>query len=214
LIVRVLGEEIPYAKWLLRILRDKSTPLREFRAALRRAGFLLAVEASEELPWRRVSVETPLGESAFELEPEPEPLVAAILGASLPMAEGVLDAYPSAPLALISARRVGEKEGNLHVEITYKRLPPRWTSAALVVDPMLATGMTIEKVVEELYNIGASKVVILTAISAPEGIKRLASRWPDLIIYTLAIDRRLNDKYFIVPGLGDAGDRGLGIRPS
>jgi len=214
LIVRVLGEEIPYARWLLRVLRDHSTGVAGFRDAMRKAGFLLAVEASEELSWRKATIRTPLGERAQELEPEAAPLVVAILGASLPLAEGVLEAYPGAPLGLVAARRVEEGEGSIAVEVTYRRMPERWGYDALIVDPMLATGMTLEKVIEEVEKIGAKKIVVLTVIAAPEGIRRIAERWPDLAVYTLAIDRGLNDRFFIVPGLGDAGDRGLGVEPA
>ena len=211
MIVRVLGEELPYARWLLRLLRDRGTGLAEFRRALRMAGLLLAMQASEELGWRDVEVETPLGVKARELEPEAEPLVVAVLGASLPMVEGVLVAYPSSPVALVSARRV--EDDTISIEINYKRLPKRWVHDVFVVDPMLATGMTLEKVVGIVRELGARRIVILSAIAAPEGIRRLAENWRDLIVYTLAIDRGLNDRYFIVPGLGDAGDRGLGVVP-
>lgn len=212
MIVRVLGEEVPYARWLLRILRDKTTSLERFRWALRKAGTLLAMEASEELEWRSLDVQTPLEARARELEPASEPLIVGVLGASLPMVEGVLDAYPSAPLALVAARRIEEGK-TVRVEVGYERLPASWRGPVMLVDPMLATGLTLSSVAKRLQNIGATKIVVLACIAAPEGIKRLAEASPSAVLYTLAIDKGLNDKFFIVPGLGDAGDRGLGVTP-
>jgi len=212
MIIRVLGEEIPYARWLLHTLRDENTSPREFREAMRRAGFLLAVEASEELSWRPSRIRTPLGVYASELEVESNPLVVAILGASLPMVEGVLYAYPSAPLALVAAKRV-EENGGVRVKILYERLPSEWRGPAFIVDPMLATGLTISETSKKIGALGADKIIILSTIAAPEGLKRLSDEVGDVIVYTLAIDRGLNDRYFIVPGLGDAGDRGLGVTP-
>ncbi len=213
MIVRVLGEEVPYARWLLRILRDKATSVERFRWALRKAGTLLAMEASEELEWRSLYITTPLEARARELEPVAEPLIVGVLGASLPMVEGVLDAYPSAPLALIAARRIEEGEA-VRVEVSYERLPASWRGPVMIVDPMLATGLTISSVAEKLQGIGATRVIALTCIAAPEGIRRLAETSPNTVLYTLAIDRGLNDRFFIVPGLGDAGDRGLGVTPA
>jgi uracil phosphoribosyltransferase len=213
MIIRVLGEEIPYARWLLRVLRDEATGLGKFREAMRRAGFLLAVEASEELSWRPSRIRTPLGVYATELEIELNPLVVAILGASLPMAEGVLYAYPDAPLALVAAKRV-EENGDVRVEVLYKRLPSEWRGPAFIVDPMLATGMTISETAKIVKGLGADKLVVLSIIAAPEGLKRLSEEVGDIIVYTLSIDKGLNDRYFIVPGLGDAGDRGLGVAPT
>jgi uracil phosphoribosyltransferase len=212
MIIRVLGEEIPYARWLLRILRDESTGLREFREAMRRAGFLLAVEASEELSWKPYRVRTPLGVYASELEVEANPLVVAILGAGLPMAEGVLYAYPNAPFALVAAKRI-EEGGDVRVEVLYERLPSEWRGPAFIVDPMLATGLTISETAKRVKALGSNKIVVLSVITAPEGLKRVSEEVGDAIVYTLAIDRGLNDRYFIVPGLGDAGDRGLGVTP-
>ncbi|MEB3817109.1 MAG: uracil phosphoribosyltransferase, partial [Desulfurococcales archaeon] len=195
MIVRVLGEEIPYARWLLRILRDRSSNVESFRWALRRAGWLLALEASEELEWSNVEVETPLGYSVRELELQRPPLVVEILGAGLPLAEGVLDVYPNAPIALVAARRI-EEGRDLRVEITYERLPANWEGAAFIVDPMLATGMTISKVVEVLDRINVVKVIVLSVIAAPEGVKTLFKAKSDAVLYTLVIDKGLNDKYF------------------
>jgi len=212
MIVRVLGEEIPYARWLLRILRDEGSGPREFREAMRRAGFLLAVEASEELSWKQVRLRTPLGVRTSELEVETEPLVVAVLGASLPMVEGVLTAYPGAPLALVAAKRI-EEGTSVRVNILYERLPREWKGPAFIVDPMLATGLTISMTARRVKELGASKVIVLSTIAAPEGLKRLSEEVSDAIVYTLAIDRGLDSRYFIVPGLGDAGDRGLGVTP-
>ena len=212
MIVRVVSAENPAASWLLRILRDEGTGVREFREAMRRAGLLLGFEVAKFLEWRRVKVRTPLGEDTYEVEPAENPLVVAILGASLPLAEGILEVYPGAPLGLVSARRIEEGE-ELRVEVNYVRLPREWEGPVVVADPMLATGMTIERVIDEVKARGASRVLVATVIAAVDGIRRVASKHDDVIVVALAVDPRLDDRYFIRPGLGDAGDRGLGVVP-
>jgi len=212
MIVRVVSAENPAASWLLRILRDEGTRVREFREAMRRAGLLLGFEVAKFLEWRRVKVRTPLGEDTYEVEPAENPLVVAILGASLPLAEGILEVYPGAPLGLVSARRIEEGE-ELRVEVNYVRLPREWEGPVVVADPMLATGMTIERVIDEVKARGASRVLVATVIAAVDGIRRVASKHDDVIVVALAVDPRLDDRYFIRPGLGDAGDRGLGVVP-
>ncbi|MCE4627631.1 MAG: uracil phosphoribosyltransferase, partial [Desulfurococcales archaeon] len=136
--------------------------------------------------------------------------VVNVLGAGEFLAQGILDAYPGAPLGIVAARRV--EDGGVSVEIYYERLPKRWEGPAIIADPMLATGTTVEAVARLLLDRGASPLVIASVIAAPEGLGRL-SRLGDITVYTLAVDKGLNSNYFIVPGLGDAGDRGLGVTP-
>ena len=205
----VISREEPYASLVLRHLRDRETPPPVFRAWLRRAGALLAAKIARVLPLRTVRVATPLGE-AVEAELEAQPLVVSVLGAGQFLAEGILDLYPEAPLGFVAARRVEEGDA-VSVSVTYERLPGEWRGPAIVADPMLATGVTLAAVIGRVARIGAGPIAIASVIAVPEGVKRLEKEWPGVDIFTLALDRGLNSRFFIVPGLGDAGDRSLGV---
>ncbi len=209
--LRVLGEEVPYARHLLAGLRDESTGLREFRRLLRMAGVLLALEYSRELEWEEATVKTPLAR-ARELKLARQPLILAVLGAGLELAHGMLEVYEGAPLGLLAARRV-EDPGGVRVEVSYSRLPPRYEGVWVVADPMLATATTVSAAVDEAKRRGATRIVVASVIASKPGVNALASRHPDAIVYTLAVDPELDSRFFIVPGLGDAGDRSLGVTP-
>jgi len=207
--VRVVGEYLPYARLVLRHLRDRNTSVAGFRFWLEKAGEILAVELSRELSWRKVTVETPLARTT-ELELERPPLIVSVLGAATFLVYGLSRVYPEAPLALVSAKRIEEND-SVEVRVYYKRLPREWKGEVIAADPMLATGKTIAGIVDLAKDIGASKVLIATVISSRQGIEYVLGKHPDVTIYTLAVDPELNDKAFIVPGLGDAGDRSLGV---
>ena len=209
--VHVVGDEIPYARWLLSRLRDRSTGYAEFRRYMRDAGRLLAIVSSRELEWVKVRVETPLG-VAEELDLASQPLVVGVLGAAMPLVEGFVDVYPGARVGLVAARRV-EEEGSVRVELYYRRLPRTYAGVAVVLDPMLATGKTLDRVVEEVKRVGAGKVVVGSVIASRPGLSYLLNRHGDVSVYTLAVDPDLDSRFFIVPGLGDAGDRALGVSP-
>jgi uracil phosphoribosyltransferase len=210
--VRVIGDEVPYARWLLARLRDRSTSPEEFRRYMREAGRLLAIYSSRELEWVKVSVTTPLGAQAEELELASPPLVVGVLGAALPLVEGYAEVFPSSRIGLVAARRL-ESEGGVRVELYYRRLPRVHTGSAVVLDPMLATGKTIDRVIEEVKSIGAGKVIVGSVIASRPGLSYIGRRHPDVTIYSLAVDPDLDSRFFIVPGLGDAGDRSLGVSP-
>lgn len=209
--VHVVGDEIPYARWLLSRLRDRSTGYAEFRRYMRDAGRLLAIVSSRELEWVKVRVETPLG-VAEELDLASQPLVVGVLGAAMPLVEGFVDVYPGARVGLVAARRV-EEEGSVRVELYYRRLPRTYAGVAVVLDPMLATGKTLDRVVEEVKRVGAGKVIVGSVIASRPGLSYLLNRHGDVSVYTLAVDPDLDSRFFIVPGLGDAGDRALGVSP-
>jgi len=207
--LHAISEEEPYARIILRHLRDFSTHFQLFREWLRRAGLLLGFKIARSLLHTPVKIRTPLGE-AEELQLLSPPLVVSVLGAGHFLAEGILEAYPGAPLGFVAARRI-EKKDALRVEISYRRLPREWRGPAIIADPMLATGMTIESAIGLLTSIGSKPLIVASVISAPEGVERLSKLPVDIEIYTLALDKGLDANYFIVPGLGDAGDRSLGI---
>ncbi|MGC8573030.1 MAG: uracil phosphoribosyltransferase [Caldisphaera sp.] len=211
--IKVLGENLPIARYILKKLRNKETGLFEFRKAMIDAGKILAIESSKELLWKETKIVTPLNEEAIEFDLINQPILIGILGAALPLIEGFMDIFPEAPVGLVAARR-NESYGSIIIDIYYKRLPEKYDGVAYLIDPMLATGKTMEKIIKELYNRDIKKIIIASVIASVEGIKYLSSTYNNLIIYTLAVDEKLNDNFFIVPGLGDAGDRGLGIQPN
>ncbi|GBF09404.1 uracil phosphoribosyltransferase [Aeropyrum pernix] len=210
--VRVIGGETPLARYVLRVLRDRTTGFPEFRRYVRIAGSILAVYIAGELGWVEEEVETPLGAKAKELAPAGPVYLVGILGASLPMVEGFASMMPEARIALVAARRV-EEPGRLKIEVYYSRLPRRFDGPAVVLDPMLATGKTVAEAVRLARDRGASKVVIGSIIASRQGVEYISSLYGDTPIYTLALDPELDENYFIVPGLGDAGDRALGVEP-
>jgi uracil phosphoribosyltransferase len=210
--ITIVAEENPIARWILRWLRDESTGVESFRAWMRRAGIVLAVYTARELSWSEARVHTPLGVDSIELEPSPEPLIVGVLGASLPLLEGFTELYPSAPIGLLAARRV-EEGSSVRIELYYTRLPEKVKGPAVIVDPMLATGYTIANTARILSERGAKPIIAASAIASKPGVSYLASTGLLDSIVTLALDPSLDSRYFIVPGLGDAGDRSLGVEP-
>ena len=201
--------ENPLAKHYLTILRDKNTPSHVFREYLRKIGFILGYEVAKYLRWSSVFVETPLAR-ANGLKPGKPVMIIGILGASIPLVYGLWDAMPWAGLGLVAARRIESGE-ELDVEIYYQRLPSDLSNYTVVVgDPMLATGKTMAKTIELLRARGGRDVIVATVIASKHGVEYIRRRYKDVPIIVVEIDPFLNDKYFIVPGLGDAGDRGLG----
>ncbi len=209
--VYVIGSDNPLARHVLRVLRDKETGFVEFRRYMRIAGSILAVYSLSDASWEEPKIISPLVAVAVELEPEAPVYVVGVLGASLPLLEGFTEVAPWARIGLVAAKRVEEKGGPVRTEVYYVRLPSRVDGPAFVVDPMLATGGTVEAAVSILKERGAQKVTVASVIAAMPGIERLRRMHPDVKIYTLAVDPELDDRFFIVPGLGDAGDRALGV---
>jgi uracil phosphoribosyltransferase len=196
--------ENPLAKYYLTVLRDKRTPPKVFREYLKKLGFVLAQDAARFIEWKPVSVETPIA-VAEGLMPSESVAIVAILRAGLPMAEGVLEALDWASLGLMAAKRI--EDGEIYAKVYYENVPK--ADAIIVVDPMIATGSTL---VESLAKIKdkARKVIVIGAIAAPEGLKRIEKEFPEALIIVASVDAGLNDKAFIIPGLGDAGDRAFG----
>ncbi len=201
----------PLAQHYLAILRDKNTGSSVFREVLEKTGFILGYEVSRELPWKTRDVETPLAR-AIGYFPSGKLLVVGILGASLPLVYGIIKALPWAGIGLIAAKRV-EAGDSVRITIYYERLPVSLAryDRIILADPMLATGKTIEASIRHLRQRGARRITVASVIASRPGIEYLLSHVSDIKIYTVGIDPVLNDEFFIVPGLGDAGDRGLGV---
>lgn len=185
-------------------LRHRDTPCAEFRVLARRVSLLIAAEAARDLGLEKVEVETPL-ESTHGRRLSSRVVAVPVLRAGL----GMLDAF----LELIPAAEVGyfglERNEETAVARRYYEKVPRDLGPAVVflLDPMLATGGSAAHAIEGLRGFGASGVRLLSIVAAPEGVRHLEAEAPDVHVYTAALDRELDDKRYILPGLGDFGDR-------
>jgi uracil phosphoribosyltransferase len=203
----VLASTHPLVAHKLSRLRDKSTDPKRFRELVREISALLAYEATADLQTIPREVETPLAKMTGMDLKEKIGLV-PILRAGLGMVEGIWELMPSAEVWHIGLYR---DERTLKPVEYYNKLPTEPTvSVCLIVDPMLATGGSATATVSILKRWGAKKIKFVGLIGAPEGISRLQSDHPDVDIFLAAIDDHLNEKGYIVPGLGDAGDRQFG----
>ena len=197
----------PLVRHKLTKLRDKSTKPKKFRELIREIAILLAYEATADLRLEPAGVTTPMGEAAGFILQEKIGLV-PILRAGLGMVEGIWEMMPSAEVWHIGLYR---DEDTLQPVEYYNKLPIIPTvQVCLVLDPMLATGGSAVATVNILKHWGANRVKFVGILAAPEGVEVLTAAHPDVPIHMAAVDERLNDIGYIVPGLGDAGDRQFG----
>lgn len=198
-----------YAQYLLTRLRDKSTGSLDFRKGLVRLGRVVGYELVKTFPTRVVEVETPLGRAeGVEIVGLDRVVIVQVLRAAMPLVEGLLKAFPQARLGVVAARR-REEGGGVDVEVFYSKIPKiAPEDVVIVADPMLATGRTMVRAIEEVYKSGRpGRTVVVSVIATPQGVDYVLSRHPEAEIYVVAIDPALDYRAFIVPGLGDAGDR-------
>lgn len=189
-------------QWMTR-LRERSTEPAQFRVLCKRLTTFLVIEATRDLPTREAVVETPL-ERFPGRELATDLVVVPILRAGLGMLEAVTDMFPRITVGYVGL----ERDHTTAVARTYYcKLPNVKGRTVLIVDPMLATGGSAEAAVDMLLQAGAHDVRLLAMVAAPEGVKHLQTRFPQLAIFTAALDRELNAQKYIVPGLGDFGDR-------
>jgi uracil phosphoribosyltransferase len=185
-------------------LRDRETPPRDFRALVERLTCLLVYEATRELGTKGVEVQTPLTVARCRVLSERIGVV-PILRAGLGMVEPVLKVIPDAQVRHIGVQR---DERTLKPVCYYEKPPAgEGFDIALVLDPMLATGGSAQWALQTVGQWGVKRSMVLSIIAAPEGIKRVSEAFPDTPIFVCVIDERLNEHGYIVPGLGDAGDR-------
>lgn len=203
----VYVSEHPLVRHKLTKLRDKATKPKKFRELIRELAILLAYEATLDLGLTPLAVETPMGQApGFELK-EQIGLV-PILRAGLGMVEGIWEMMPGSEVWHIGLFR---DERTLKPVEYYNKLPVSPTvQVCLILDPMLATGGSATATADILKRWGAERIKFVGIIAAPEGIRVLQEAHPDIDIHVAAVDERLNDIGFIVPGLGDAGDRQFG----
>lgn len=198
----------PLVSHNLAILRSKDTDSQEFRAAAHRLSTMVLVAATESLNTVEKRVETPLLETS-ELVLADDIWFIPVLRAGLAMVDIGLDLIPTAHVGFVGLYR---DEESLEPQHYYKNLPDysSTTHTCLLMDPMLATGGSACAAIELLKDQGATDIKLLTLISAPEGIKEVFAKHEDVAIFTASVDEQLNEVGYIVPGLGDAGDRYFG----
>lgn len=188
----------------LTILRNVNTSTGDFRSAMKRIAIILAYHALKELPLRSFNVETPI-RSTTGYDIDQEIFVVPILRAGLSLTDALMQFIPDAKVGHLGMYR---DEETLQPVDYYSNIPRGIEQAmVLVVDPMLATGGSADDALTYLKKQGAQHLRFISLISAPEGLQRLENDHPDVHVITSAIDEKLNDDAFIVPGLGDAGDR-------
>ncbi len=199
----------PLVKHILTQLRDERTEPARFRALARQITFILAIEATRDLPTRPHPVKTPL--EVTEGHSLANPIVAVpILRAGLGMLEALTELFPDLRVGYIGLER-DEKTAIAHAY--YCKLPPIGNSRVLLLDPMLATGGSAGQAIEVLMNAGAQDIVHICVVAAPQGVQYLNERFPHVRIVAASLDRDLNEQKFILPGLGDFGDRLYGTTP-
>lgn len=199
----------PLIEHKLTVMRDKNTGTKDFRDNLDEIGGLMVYEVTRDLETKDVEIETPI--CTYTAQTLAKPIVVApILRAGLGMVNGVLSLIPTAKVAHIGLSR---NEETLEPETYFEKYPKNLAEATVViVDPMLATGGSSAAAIDMLKKHGAKDIRLVCLVGAPEGVKVVEDRHPDVDIYLAALDERLNEFGYIVPGLGDAGDRIFGTK--
>lgn len=207
---KVVIMDHPLIKHKLGIMRQKTTTTKEFRDLVAEVAMLIGYEATRELPLAEIEIETPLKKTtAYEIAGK-KLCIVPILRAGLHMADGMLILIPNAKVGHIGLYR---NESTLEPVEYFCKLPSDAADREIfVVDPMLATGGSACAAVQLLKNKGITKIHFLCLIAAPEGVKRFTDTHPDVDVYIGALDERLNEHGYILPGLGDAGDRIYGTK--
>ena len=195
----------PMVQHKLSILRDKATSCKQFRELVRELALFEGYEATRDLPLSDVDVATPICTARCKQVSGKKLAVVPILRAGLGMVDGVLDLIPAARVGHLGMYRNEET----HEPVPYYDKMPEDIAnrTVLVVDPMLATGGSACDAITRIKQTGCTHITMMCLVAAPEGIKKLAEEHPDVDVYSAALDERLNEHAYIVPGLGDAGDR-------
>ncbi len=200
----------PLVQHKLTLMRKKETSTAQFRRLLREISTLLCYEVTRDLPLEPVDIETPVGPmTASRLEGK-KLVLAPVLRAGVGLLEGMLDLVPSARVAHIGLYR--DPETLTAIEYYFKAPEDIDDRLVIVIDPMLATANTAVAAIERLKERGVSNLRMVCLVASPEGLERIRAYHPDVPVWTAAVDERLNDHGYIVPGLGDAGDRLFGTR--
>jgi uracil phosphoribosyltransferase len=198
----------PLVQHNLTRLRDERTQSQEFRRVLNELALLMMYEATRSFAVKTVPVQTPVARArGFQLQREV--VLVPVLRAGLGMMDSVLQLLPGARVGFIGLKR---EETTMRAVSYHQSLPPDLGSfEVILIDPMLATGGSAIAALDLIFQHGAKRVRLVHVLAAPEGIRRVQKSYPKVPIFTAAIDRKLNSKAYIVPGLGDAGDRLFGV---
>ena len=200
----------PLVQHKLSHMRDRDTPTPVFRQLLREISQLLAYEVTREMEMTTRAIETPLCAMDAPVLAGPEPALISILRAGNGLLDGILELIPTARVGFVGLYR--NEETLEPVQYYFKVPPDLGARMVFVVDPMLATGNSSAEAVSLLKKAGAKNLRFLCLLAAPEGVERMRAAHPDVPIVTAALDDRLNEVGYIVPGLGDAGDRMFGTK--
>ncbi len=200
----------PLIRHKLAIIRDKNTNTKQFREIISELAMLMAYESFKDVPTKKIIVETPLETVEQTVVRENSIAIVPILRAGLGMVDGILSLFPAAKVGHIGLYR---DEETFEPKEYYCKLPVGIDEkVVMVVDPMLATGGSACDAITMLKKRGCKKIKLMSIIGAPEGVTKVAEAHPDVEIYVSTLDRCLNDHCYILPGLGDAGDRIFGTK--
>ena len=198
----------PLVQHKLSLMRRKETPSATFRQLLWETSMLLAYEVTRDLPLTTISLDTPLCRMQAPVIDGKKLALVSILRAGNGLLDGLLEVIPAARVGFVGLYR---DEETLEPVEYYLKVPPQLGQRLVIaVDPMLATGNSSVAAIERLKREGANDLRMLCLLAAPEGVERMKEAHPDVPIFTAALDEKLNDRGYIVPGLGDAGDRMFG----
>ena len=200
----------PLVQHKLTLMREKETPTALFRQLLREISLFLAYEVTRELPTRLKQIETPLVAMDAPVMAGKKLALVSILRAGNGLLDGVLELIPSARVGFVGLYR--DEETLQPVEYYFKVPDSLEDRVVIAVDPMLATGNSSAAAIQRLKEAGAKDIRFLCLLAAPEGVETMRQAHPDVPIVTAALDEKLNEKGYIVPGLGDAGDRMFGTK--
>ncbi len=200
----------PLIQHKVSILRDKNTGVKEFREVVGEIAALMCYEATRDLPLENVTIETPIATGTFKRLSGKKLAIVPILRAGLGMVDTIIDLIPSAKVGHIGLYR--DPETHNPVEYYCKMPPDISEREVLIVDPMLATGGSAAAAITFLKGYGCKNIKLMNIIGCPEGIALIRKEHPDVDLYVASVDEKLNDDKYIVPGLGDAGDRIFGTK--
>ena len=200
----------PLIKHKLTLIRDKHTGSKEFRELITEVATLMCYEATRDLPLEEIEIETPICKTKSQVIAGRKLAVVPILSAGMGMVDGMMSLVPAAKIGHIGLYR--DPETHTPVEY-YCKLPSDISQReVIVVDPMLATGGSAIDAIRMIKDKGAKNIKFMCIIAAPEGMKALTEAHPDVQVYCASLDERLNEEKYIIPGLGDAGDRIYGTK--
>ena len=204
--MQIIEVDHPLKEHYLSILRDKNTTSENFRIYAEKLSFILLLEGSKNITLKEKRIETPLTETTgYEIEND---IVAvAVLRAGLGLVDGIKNLIPSTAIGYIGVQR---NEETANPEYYYENLPDLKNKNVFILEPMLATGGSLAFAIEKIKEFNPKNIIALTVICAPEGLEKIKKDHPEITLVTAKIDQNLNENWYIVPGLGDMGDRLFG----